>query len=288
MINTFNAKIAVDFNINISIFVQELAQWSFYNLASKRHIHDGYVWTWNSLEAYEKIFPYWSRRQLETLINSAVKMDLVIKGNYNKNKYDRTCWYALTWKGLSYFPELHDDDSIKAMSDTISQNCEMDIQEMVSEEMPFTKIGKIHFTEMRNGIHQYVTPIPSNITSIEIPKGISMDDTGTIIKTEKEIAKKTNNTNFSLKDLQSDNPNKIPDRMLEEWLGIRKDKKARVTQSAWDKINRTLIQIENELKIQPVTAFETMVANCWQSLDVKYFKDDTKRNGKPNSDYVYD
>jgi hypothetical protein len=75
--------------------------------------------------------------------------------------------------------------------------------------------------------------------------------------------------------------------MLMEWLDIRKDKRARVTQTCWDKINRTLVQIKTELRIEPVTAFETMVANSWQSLDVKYFKDDDKRKGKPNTDVVY-
>lgn len=280
MINKFNAKIAIDFNPLLSIFVQELAQWTFYNLANKKNLYDGYCWSYNTLEAFQVIFPWWNRRQLETIINNAVKEGLILKGNYNKHKYDRTCWYALSWKGLSYFPELYTDDFIKAMSSTISQKCDMETQGMDEHQ-----ICNHHFTKMRNGVHSFVTPIPSSLPASEISKDISTEVPESPLN---PIAvKKPNHTNYSLKELQGDNPHNIPDRMLEEWLAIRKDKKKRVTQCAWDKINDALSRIEKEVRITPKDAFQTMVSECWQSLDVKYFKDDNKRNGKPNTDVVY-
>jgi hypothetical protein len=170
MINHFNSNIAVEFSLNTAIFVQQLSQWSFLNLANKRHIHDGHVWSFNTLEAYSVIFPWWNRRQLETVINNAVKEGLVLKGNYNKHKYDRTMWYALTHKGMSYYKELLTDDFLMSLASTISQKCEMETQEMTS-----TELCNYHFTNLRNGFHGNVTPIPTNNTTNKntpiVPKG---------------------------------------------------------------------------------------------------------------------
>jgi len=59
--------------------------------------------------------------------------------------------------------------------------------------------------------------------------------------------------------------------MLVDWLDVRKNKKNKVTPTAWKRLNRTLSLIEKEVGISPKVAFETMVANGWQSLEVKYF-----------------
>lgn len=281
MIIHINSNIAVAHSINAAIFLQQLSQWTFLNLANKHHIYDGHVWSYNSLEAYETIFPFWNRRQLETLINNMVKDGLIIKGNYNKHKYDRTCWYALTYKALVFFPELMKPEFLDTMLGAISQKCEMETPDFADNT-----IMENHFTKMRNGNPENVTPIPTYYTTQEISKDISTEDENFFTKPKPK--KKKNNTNYTIEELQADNPHKIPEGMLEEWLAIRKDKKARVTQSAWDKINNTLVKIESEVKMKPVDAFQTMVANCWQSLEVKYFKDEAKKKTTTtSSDPVY-
>lgn len=264
MINHFNTNIAVEYGINTAIFVQQLSQWSFINLANKHHIHDGHAWSYNTLDAYEEIFPYWTRRQLERIIATAIAEGMVVKENYNKNKYDRTCWYALTYKAMCYFPELIKDKHLETLYLSISPN------------------GEMEFTEWRNVFHQTVTTIPTSITTKEISNDISKEEPPQSTK-----QKKPRNTGYTIEELKTDNPHNIPERMLEEWLDIRKDKKARVTQTAWDKVNSTLVKINNELQIKPQEAFKTMVANCWQSIEVKYFKDEPKGHGKYKAKIAY-
>jgi hypothetical protein len=252
MCNHFNTTVAVDYDVNIAIFIQKLSEWTFRNLANNHHVYDGHCWSYNTLEAYSEIFPFWSRRQLERVIDNAVNHGLVLKDNYNKSKYDRTCWYALTYKGMDYYPELLKEKYLQTLYLSISPN------------------GEIDFTTWRNQFHGTVTPIPTNKPTKEISNDISK---------EPDIPK-SQNKNFSLKELKSDNPHEIPDRLLEEWIAIRKDKRARITQTAWSRLNAAIYRVEKEVGIKPIDAFESMVAGCWLSLDPKYFKDDKSRKGQ--------
>jgi hypothetical protein len=264
MINHFNSNIAVAYGINASIFIQALSQWTFNNLANKRHLHDGYCWSYNTLEAYETIFPWWSKRQLETLIASLVKDGLIVKGNYNKHKYDRTCWYALSYMAMEFYPELITQDNIKALLGTISPKWEMETPDFYGNT-----ILEKHFTEMRNGIHQNVTPIP---TSNSTKDNISKDILGNQLEDEIKQTSKPKKGTFGVKELKEDNPHDIPESMLSDWLEVRNIKKNKVTATAWNKINKTLSVIEQKLNIKPHDAFETMVTRAWQSLELEYFQ----------------
>jgi hypothetical protein len=269
MEHSFNVNIAKQYGVNIAIFLNNIAFWTFFNLATNKNIHDGLCWTYNSYDAFLKIFPYWTKQSLETIIKQCIKHRLLIKGNYNKSKYDRTCWYALTRESYKYFDQLEQlmnektlENPLEPLPSLISYNQEMEKVESRNQNLEIkTPIPDIKPDKKNNSIY---TPLSADITEPPNSKG-----------------------GFTVQDLLADNPHGIVLYMLEEWLLIRKKKKAMVGRTAWNKINKTLGQIENELNISPITAFETMVANCWLSLDVKYFKDDNQRNGKPNKEIFY-
>jgi hypothetical protein len=267
MINHFNSNIAVAYGINTAIFVQQLSQWTFINLVNKRNLHDGLCWSFNTLEAYEDIFPYWSKRQLETLISNAVRDGLVVKGNYNKHKYDRTCWYALTHKGLSFFPELITEKHLRTLAESISHNCEM-----YDLSLPHEGNVKKHFAELCQAFHINVTTIPTSNTTKD---NISKDILGNQLEDEIKQTSKPKKGTFGVKELKEDNPHDIPESMLSDWLEVRNVKKNKVTATAWNKINKTLSVIEQKLNIKPHEAFETMVTRAWQSLELEYFQNNS-------------
>lgn len=140
--HSFNVGIATDYSTDMALWIGYLGFWTERNLANEKHIYDGLVWCYDTLEALGEHFIYYSKRQLETIINNSVKEGLVQKGNYNHTQYDRTCWYALTPKAYFYFAHLVNEKYLKRLYDSISQNCEMD------------------YTEMRNRFPRSVTPIP--------------------------------------------------------------------------------------------------------------------------------
>lgn len=130
--HSFNVGIAIDYSPDIALWIGHLAFWTEKNLANNRHIHEGLAWCYDTLDALCDYFPYYTRRQIETIINNSVKEGLVQRGNYNKTTYDRTLWYALTPKAYIYFQHLLTDKYLNRLFVSISQICEMDFTEFVN------------------------------------------------------------------------------------------------------------------------------------------------------------
>jgi len=120
MHHSFDIQIAQKFGVDIAIFLNHIAFWVDKNAANERHYHDGTYWSYNSQKALEHIFPYWSRQNLRTVIKNCMANGLLITGNYNETKYDRTTWYALTELGLSLFPTLGWNQPIEKLEPTSS------------------------------------------------------------------------------------------------------------------------------------------------------------------------
>lgn len=135
MDHSFNVEIAQEYDVNTALFLQHLKFWTFNNLANKRNIHDGHCWTYNTLDAFCLTFPYWTKKQIRTVIDHCVDKELIIKGNYNQTTYDRTCWYALSQKSYGFYPELKQPvftetlNASKAAENTICPNGHMDMPE---------------------------------------------------------------------------------------------------------------------------------------------------------------
>lgn len=63
MIHNFDINIAEKYGINAAIILQNMYYWIEKNRANEKHFHDGYYWTYNSLKAFEELFPYMSTKQ---------------------------------------------------------------------------------------------------------------------------------------------------------------------------------------------------------------------------------
>ena len=120
MIHYFDVEIAKVYGVNAAILLQNLGHWIEKNKANEINYYDGNYWTYNSRRAYRELFPYMSERQIDTAFKKLIDDGVVITGNYNELKYDRTLWYALTEKGKSI---LHFDGMERnEMSNQFPQN----------------------------------------------------------------------------------------------------------------------------------------------------------------------
>lgn len=135
MTYTFDTELAAKYGVNEAIMLNNFIYWIAKNEANGKHFHDGRYWTYNSVAAFEKLFPFWTNKQVRNVLASLERQGVLLKGNYNEQKYDRTCWYAFT------------DSFVKS----ISQN------------------GKIDLPKTANGISEKGEPIPDNKTQIENP-----------------------------------------------------------------------------------------------------------------------
>ena len=100
----FNCEYAKRFGVDEAIMLENLIFWIKKNKANGKHFHDGRYWTYNSIKAFEELFPFWSKRQIERILKSLEKQNILYTGNYNKSHYDRTKWYAINEKVISFSP----------------------------------------------------------------------------------------------------------------------------------------------------------------------------------------
>ena len=94
-LHSFDPEIAARVGTNAAVLYQNILFWTQKNAANKKHIRDGYVWTYNSRAAFSVLFPYLTQSQIRTAMQKLVDSGLVIRGEYNAMMYDKTSWYAV-------------------------------------------------------------------------------------------------------------------------------------------------------------------------------------------------
>lgn len=102
----FSKEIAIQYGVDVAIFLHNIAYWLEKNIVNNKHKHQDKFWTYNTQKAWINLFPYWTRQNLRTIIGKAIKEGLLLTGNFNPDKSDKTHWYALTDKGMDLFPDV--------------------------------------------------------------------------------------------------------------------------------------------------------------------------------------
>lgn len=116
LINTKWAKIL---GLNESIFIHQVHYWLKKNLKKGRNIHDGRVWCYNTYQDWvDNNFPFWTARQVRYAVTSLINQGVIITGNYNKLKIDKTIWYTIDYVKLEEML-LATTDKIVSRYDTV-------------------------------------------------------------------------------------------------------------------------------------------------------------------------
>lgn len=103
MFHMFDTEIATRYGINAAVLFQNIAFWCNHSRANGTNFHDGLYWTYNSVKAFQELFPYLGKSQISSALQKLLDEGLIVKGNYNKVAYDRTAWYAVTELGDTMF-----------------------------------------------------------------------------------------------------------------------------------------------------------------------------------------
>lgn len=96
---SFDDQEAFDYGVYEAIMIWNMRFWILKNKANNRHQYrgeDGIVrtWTYNSTEAFCKLFIFWSSDQIDRLIKKMIEKKIILTGNFNQNSYNRTRWFA--------------------------------------------------------------------------------------------------------------------------------------------------------------------------------------------------
>lgn len=156
MNHSFDVNFATEYkNVDIAILICHFQYWINMNKRLGRNLHENRTWTYQTLTEIAAMFPYWTKRQVEKYINKMVELKILTKGNFNKNSFDRTVWYAFVNESKFLYPENLEMEDLKEPPSGISPNGEIDKSKHHSSISPN---GEIRF-------HQTVTPIPDILTN---------------------------------------------------------------------------------------------------------------------------
>lgn len=79
-----------------AIIIQQIHYW----LNKSTNIRDGNKWIYNSASDWQKQFPWLSEKTVQRYLKDLENRGLLITGNYNKAKFDRTKWYRIDYDAL--------------------------------------------------------------------------------------------------------------------------------------------------------------------------------------------
>jgi hypothetical protein len=90
----FDTNDAVKYGVDAAIIISHFRYWITHNKAHGINFHKNRTWTFSTLEALQKLFPFWTVKQIWTILNKLIKQKIIVKAEFNKDKRNRTKWYA--------------------------------------------------------------------------------------------------------------------------------------------------------------------------------------------------
>ena len=143
------SHVAAVYGLEEAIFLHSLMFWYRTNRGNDQNFYDGRWWTYNSVKAFEAIFPWWNGGQIRRIIARCREKGALLAGNYNEDQRDRTAWYTPSDELLELYGE--------------SANCICRKQQMQSSESSasFDENGKCNIRKSCSN-HVETDMIPPN------------------------------------------------------------------------------------------------------------------------------
>lgn len=180
----FSAEIAKKYDIITAILLDNFYYWTVKNKANEKHFYNGLYWTYNSKKAMCEWFPYLNERQIDYALKKMVANNLIVSGNFNENKYDRTLWYAITNFGLSILQncEMYNNIYItNTNTNTIKENNTKESQEQSplnsqNEQVATTEDLEVWFSKTYEIYPRKVGKVQAKTTFAKKLKGLSREE----------------------------------------------------------------------------------------------------------------
>jgi hypothetical protein len=181
----FNIPLAVKYGQENSVILSNLCYWVKHNGQNNINFFEGRYWTYNTLSAFEKQFPYFTVNQIRTILNNLKKSGAVLTGNFNKRAFDRTLWYSVSDEVISIYegraeaaqapggdmPDDGDDDAPDSGGPAGGEATPR-------PESPICENPQMHLGDSTNAFVENHRPIP-NKNRVVLNKDINKESTTT-------------------------------------------------------------------------------------------------------------
>lgn len=138
--------------LNEAIFLQQIHYW----LNRSKHFYDERNWVYNSVAEWVKQFPFWSENTIRRIVKNLEDEQLLVIGNYNRAKFDKTKWYSINYEKLSLLESTNDVPNLGRRS---TQNGQMDVPNL-GKPIPETN------TETTSEIKEYIVEIVNYLNDV--------------------------------------------------------------------------------------------------------------------------
>jgi hypothetical protein len=140
--HTFSVNLATTLkSAHDAIILQHFWFWHQNNDGKEHAMKDDhpYPWTYNTISKIAEIFPYMTEREVRLSIQRLEEHGYIIVSSFNKFKFDKTKWYALTEKSVSVYTsgELHNVKSELQNVKPVLQNVKPTLQNV--NTIPYSK-----------------------------------------------------------------------------------------------------------------------------------------------------
>lgn len=107
-------------NVHEAIILQQVQYW----LSRSNFVFNGRKWVYNTLDEWHEQFPWITKKSVGDKFRSLEKKGILIVGNFNKLKYDRTKWYSIDYDKLnSLINNENIDENVDMTDKEVSSSC---------------------------------------------------------------------------------------------------------------------------------------------------------------------
>lgn len=98
-------RVAERYGLEEAIFLHALMFWYRTNRGNGQNFHGGRWWTYNSVKAFEEVFPWWTAGQIRRIIARCREKEAMLTGSFSQDRRDRTAWYTPSDELLELYGE---------------------------------------------------------------------------------------------------------------------------------------------------------------------------------------
>ncbi len=189
---TINRLAARVIGLNEAIVIQQVHYWLEINRKANINQYDNRIWTYNTYEKWQNDnFDFWSVITLKRIFKKLFDKGILIKGNYNVKKYDRTLWISIDYDKLDTILDEYEKNvviSTEYQNDTIVQT----LKNEQNIKMIQWKVSKCYNGKYQNDTMEsikMIQPIPETTkeTTKEISITTQLEDKPLVVETNKEL-----------------------------------------------------------------------------------------------------
>lgn len=160
----FNVAVASEYGVEEAVIIYNFKMQILYFKNNNKNFIEGRTWTKNSSEALRKFFPFWSSKKISRLIKNLVDKNVLIKGNFNNDRFDRTLWYAFKDEGYFLYGSESNKEVIKSDKKTrINYNIRNNYDVRTKSTNKYLKKEYKDLLEEIYKVYRFKTKIPKSI-----------------------------------------------------------------------------------------------------------------------------